>query len=112
MKTLLIGVLATLFSNSDGYIGNWNTNKDNTTIEIYEKNDALWGKIISSENKKAKIGTNILRDFKYEKGKWVGKLYSFKMDKLVDAEMAIKKSKLQITVHAGFKKKTFDWDKE
>lgn len=111
MKTLLIGLLITIFSYPDAYIGNWKTNKDNTKIEIYQKDDALFGKIISSDNEKAKIGTNILQNFKYENEKWIGKVFAVKINKLVDAEMKIVNGKLEVAIDNGFFSKTIEWQK-
>lgn len=111
MKTLLIVLLYFFSTHSDQYIGIWDTNKENTKIEIYKKDDALFGKITSSDNKKAKIGTNILQNFKYNDGKWIGKIFIIKMNKLVDAEMQIVNQKLEITINNGFMSKTIEWNK-
>lgn len=112
MKILLLGIVIAIFLPSNEIIGTWNTNKENTKIEIYEENGEYFGRIISSNNINAKKGTLILRNLKYKNGKWKGKLYSLKFDKLLDAEMSVYQNTLQITIDAGFKRKMVEWEKE
>lgn len=111
MKVLFLNILAFFAISSKDFTGKWNVSKDNTTIEIFEKDGNLFGKIVSSDNEKAKKGTLILRDFKYSNGKWTGKLYAIKTDKLVDAEMQINNGTLEITAQIGFISKTIIWEK-
>jgi len=91
--------------------GRWNTGEDNTIIQTYVKDDAWYGKIVSSDNPKAKIGTNILRGFKKEGDKWIGKLYAAKRDKIMKSEIRLIDSALNITVFAGFITRNLTWEK-
>ena len=92
--------------------GIWLTGEDNTKIETYQK-DGMWhGKIISSDNPKAKIGLDILTGFKKEGEEWVGKLYAAKRDKTLDAIISPQNEQLNITVSAGFFKKQLSWKRD
>ncbi len=111
MKILLLNIIISMIAPTGELSGVWNTNRDNTKIEIYEKNGEYFGEIVSSDNEKAKEGTQILKNFVYQNGKWKGKLYSIKMDKLVDAELTVNYKTLSITAHIGIMRKTFEWEK-
>ncbi len=111
MKILFIQLLLSFLIPSNAIIGTWNTFKDNTIIEIYEEDGSYFGKIISSDNDKALKGTLILRKFKFQNKKWIGKLYSIKMDKLVDAEIQLKENKLEVTAFMHLMNKSFEWEK-
>jgi len=91
--------------------GIWLTGEENTKIETYEKDGAWFGKIVSSDNPKAKIGKDILRDFKAEDGEWKGKLFAAKRGKILDAIIDPNKEELKITVSAGFFTKELAWKK-
>jgi hypothetical protein len=94
--------------------GVWQTGEDNTKIETYQKDGEWFGKIISTDNPKAKakIGTDILRNFKKNGDFWEGKLYSLKKKKLVDAVITPGKNKLIIEATVGFFTKEIEWSKE
>ena len=92
--------------------GIWLTGEENTKIETYEKEGAWYGKIVASDNLKAKIGKDILRDFKEEDGHWKGKLFAAKRGKIVDAVIEPNEEVLTITVSAGFFTKTLEWKRE
>lgn len=85
--------------------GIWSTGEENTKIETYQKDGLWYGKIISSNNPKVKIGKDILTEFKKEDEEWIGKLYAAKRNKTLDAIINPHKDKLNITVSAGFFKK-------
>ena len=111
MKILLLNILITMFTPTNELSGLWNTNKDNTKVEIYEKDGEYFGEIVSSDNEKAKKGTVVLRNFTYKNGKWEGKLYSLRFNKLIDAKMINDNNILKITAKNGMKSKTFEWEK-
>ena len=92
--------------------GIWNMGEDNTKIEITENNGASFGKIISSDNTKAKVGKQILKDVKFSKGEWKGKLYAAKKGKWYDAVIKEKGNELNVTIKVGFMSKTLKWKKE
>ncbi len=90
----------------------WLTGEENTKIETYQKDGMWYGKIISSDNRKAKIGKDILHEFKLVDGEWTGKLFAAKRNKMMDAIIVPKKDVLDITVSAGFFKKQISWQRE
>jgi len=92
--------------------GIWLTGEENTKIETYQKEGDWYGKIVSSDNPKAKIGNDILRGFIKEDGLWKGKLFAAKRGKILDAVIEPTKDVLNITVSAGFFTKTLEWKRE
>jgi uncharacterized protein (DUF2147 family) len=89
--------------------GVWNAGEDNTRIETYQKDGAWFGKILSSDNSKAKVGTDILLGFTEADGVWTGKMFAPKRDKTVDATIQSAADELTITVSVGLIKKTLTW---
>ena len=92
--------------------GIWNTGNDNTKIEITAVNDVYEGKIVSSDNAKAKIGKLLLKEVQLVDGEWKGKLFAAKRGKWMDAVLKEKNNQLQVTVKAGWRSKTLEWRKE
>ncbi|MFT4565406.1 MAG: hypothetical protein ACI9FN_000359 [Saprospiraceae bacterium] len=92
--------------------GIWHTGKDNTKIETYQKEGGWFGRIVSSENKKAKIGKDILMGFAKEGNIWKGQLFAAKRDKVLEATITPHDNTLEITVSAGFFTKNLSWQKE
>ncbi len=89
--------------------GVWNMCKDNTKIEIYPKDGVWFGEIISSDNHKAKVGTDILLNFKKKGDSWEGQIYAVKKDKLVNAVIEPVDNKLLVEVTAGIFTKNMEW---
>lgn len=89
--------------------GTWLTGEDNTKIETYEKEGAWYGKIVSSDNPKAKIGLDILRGFKQEGDTWKGKIFAAKRGKILDAKIDPAKDVLSIEASLGFMSRTLKW---
>ena len=116
MKKLTAVLIAFFFFSSlsaqESLKGIWLTGEENTKIETYEKDGAWYGKIISSDNPKAKIGTDILRGFKQENGEWKGQIFAAKRNKIVDAIIQPAKEVLAITVSTGFFSKVLEWKRE
>ena len=115
MKQIAI-IFCVLFSLStmnaqNSITGVWNTGQDNTKIEITENNDVFIGKVLSSDNAKAKIGNQILKDVKFSNGKGKGKLFAPKKGKWYDATIKEKGEQLEITIKVGFMSKTLEWQK-
>ena len=92
--------------------GSWNTGKHNTVVETYLKDGAYFGKVKSSEKPKAKIGIDILRDLQLIEGKWKGKLYIPKRDRLVDAVVEPSNNELNISISSGVMKRTLVWTRK
>lgn len=105
---LFIGIVT--FSSAQSTLeGTWQTAKDNTLIETYQKDGAWYGKVISSDNPKAKIGNDILREFKQVDGQWKGKLFAAKRNREADAVIEPNEDQLSIVVSAGFATRTLVW---
>lgn len=110
---MLCILLSSLTMNAQQSIaGIWNTGNDNTKIEITKANDVYEGKIVSSDNAKAKIGKQLLKEVKSVDGEWKGKLFAAKRGKWMDAVLEEKGNQLQVTVKAGWMSKTLEWRKE
>ena len=92
--------------------GVWNTGTDNTKIEIAEADGSYVGTLISSDNEKAKVGKQLLKDIELDGETWKGKLYAPKKGKWIDAVLEEKGEELLITVGSGFMSKTLEWKKE
>lgn len=113
MKCLIVALgFITSLSAQDFPKGIWLTGEENTKIETYQKEGAWYGKIVSSDNPKAKIGKDVLRKFKWEDGQWQGKLFAAKRGKILDAIIEPNKEMLNIKVSAGFFSKELAWKKE
>jgi uncharacterized protein (DUF2147 family) len=113
-KTIMIITLcflgAALYAQTE-ITGIWNTGKDNTLVKIYEKDGVYLGEVVSSDNPKAEIGKQIIKDLKNKGGKWKGKLYAAKKKKWFNAKMDLEDDNLKITVKSGLFKKTIEWKK-
>ena len=107
---LALGFFVSL-SAQDFQKGTWLTKKGNTKIETYQKDGAWYGKVISSNNPKAKIGNDVLRAFKQVDGAWKGKLFVARKNREVDAVIEPTKDKLSITISQGFSSRTLVWKK-
>lgn len=110
--TLALWLTSDLLFAQDSIQGIWQTGEENTKVETYEKDGEWFGKIISSDNEKAKIGKDILLHFTKSKSKWNGKLYAAKRDKILDAEIVPGKDMMKLKVRAGIFKKELSWKRE
>ncbi|MFK7770512.1 MAG: hypothetical protein AB8F94_00180 [Saprospiraceae bacterium] len=98
-------LLATIIMNAQqSLLGIWNTGEYNAKIEISKENGVCNGKILSSDNANAKIGNQIIKDVKLERGLRKGKWY--------DVVLKPKGKELEIKIAVGFIKKTLNWTKE
>ena len=115
MKKVLLGFVFSLFSLSllaqIELSGTWNTGDQNTIVEIKQQHGINNGKIVSSNNKKAKPGMLILKDVKLKKGKWEGQIYAPKRGEWYDAELSLSEGKLEIIISAGLLRRTVEWIK-
>lgn len=112
LSVLFCAVLCVIASNAQSSIeGIWNTGKENTKIEIAAVNGVYQGKIVSSDNAKAKSGAQLLKEIQLVDGKWQGKLFAAKKKKWMDAVLVEKDNQLLITVKAGLMSRTIKWAK-
>lgn len=94
---------------ADAIIGKW-LNPDRTKkMEIYKLGTEFYGKLIwmSEPTSKAKVGDLVLKDFKYDGGKWVGKVV-VKGDSY-SGSLKLDNNILSITATVGFLSKTKKW---
>lgn len=89
--------------------GTWETGEDNTVVEVSEQGGVVTGKLVSSDNAKAKVGTEILRNFSLVNGVWTGSLYAPKRGKEYKATIAPSADTLNINVSAGIGSKKVTW---
>lgn len=107
MKTLIFILALTLFTFQESPVGVWLYLQDSSKIEISNKDGILSGTLISSKNPGYKPGTQILRNFKYQNGKWWGQLYLINEQHSVDASFELKGDLLLLEYNYGFITKKF-----
>jgi|GEM_PF-470427 len=106
---LILLVLPTELFSQDSLAGRWAFEEDNTTVEFYQKNDAFFGKLVASDNPNAPIGTDVFREFVLKNGKWKGKIYSIKRNKVLNAKLTQFEEEMKVTASFGFLRKTLVW---
>ena len=106
---LLLTVGLSALAAQDGLEGDWQTGEDNTVVRVTALDGVYTGKLLSSDNRKAKVGTEILRDFKPTDGAYKGTIYAVKRDKLMDATITPAGNVLNIKVSAGIVSKKLSW---
>ena len=89
--------------------GTWQTGEDNTLVEVTEQGGVATGKLLSSDNPKAKVGTEILQKFSLVDGVWTGSIYAVKRGKVYPATITPSADTLDIKVSAGMMKKKVAW---
>lgn len=89
--------------------GSWQTGEDNTIVKIETVDGTATGKLVSSDNTKARAGTEIVRDFQQVEGIWTGKIFAAKRNKLMDATITPAADSLNIKVSAGMMSKKLVW---
>lgn len=112
MKSIASILLVLLFQINTAPTGVWNTGIDNTRIEITESNGTYSGHIISSDNPRAVIGQQILKDLRPTGDSWEGLMYAPKKDTWLDASLEEQGDMLKITVKSGFFSKTIEWNRD
>lgn len=121
----IIVLLASFQINAQRSIeGIWLTEEGNSKIEIYQKGDKYFGKIVwlgkstdrkgnpiidrnnpdKNLRKRQVLGIDMLQDFSYQNNKWQGKLYAPKRGLTMDAEFVAKEDdKLEVYIsYQGF----------
>jgi len=92
-------------------VGVWNTLEDNTKIQIVEQNGMLVGRIKSSDNTKAVVGTLMLKDLTKTGNKWSGKIFSIKKKEWFTVDVTYNKNTIELKVYAGIITKRLVWNK-
>ena len=126
---VLLVVLATVTSAAvaqDEIKGVWLTQEGNSKIEIYQKGDGYYGKIVwlerstdrngnvltdrnSSDNllrNRPLMGIDLLEDLAYKKGNWTGRIYAPKRGETMDVVLSLANvNELKVLVsYMGFTK--------
>lgn len=89
--------------------GQWQTGEDNSVVEITETDGVAVGRLLSSDNSKAVIGTEILSNLTPSGNSWKGKIYAVKRHKMMDATIVSSTDTLQIKVSAGPVHRNVTW---
>ena len=103
--TLFIGLSA--FSQNE-IVGKWDTGKENSVVEIYEKSGELFGKIISSDRAEV-VGKINLRNLENKGDHWEGELFVFKRRSWYDVSIHEENDTLQLVISVGFFEKEVQW---
>ena len=89
--------------------GRWHTGQKGGVVEIDVEDGVLRGKLVASKDRRAKLGTVILRRFVKRGGVWVGKIYAPKRDRVVDAKLKLNDGEINIEITAGRMQKSVTW---
>jgi len=104
---LALFISLTAFSQND-IVGIWNTEKENSIVEIYEDNGELFGKIISSDRAEV-VGKINLRNLQNKGDHWEGELFVFKRRSWYDMSMYEENDTLYLVISVGFFEKEVQW---
>jgi uncharacterized protein (DUF2147 family) len=111
MKALIIYFLVIICyvpGQESDIVGIWDVPENETQVDIKKEGNIYRGIIIKSQKEEA-IGKEILREVKEKDGKWEGKLYAIKKDRLLDAMLTLNGDNLEIEISAGIRGKTVIW---
>lgn len=108
---LFLIVISFSLSAQEDVKGKWQTGDDNTVVEIYQKDGAVFGKIISSDNAKATINLDVMKNFICKDGQWNGEIYSLKKKKTYPAAFTLTANVMDIVVDAGITTKEIRWQR-
>ncbi len=109
--TVLCIIAMASYAQSNSVTGTWKSAKENTLIKIAKEADEYSGIIVSSDDNEVKPGTKIIKDIRYKKDKWEGKIYAPKRNEWYNIELNPIDNKLVITVYVGFISKKIEWEK-
>ena len=104
---LALFISLTAYSQSD-IVGIWNTEKENSIVEIYEDNGELFGKIISSDRAEV-VGKINLRNLQNKGDHWKGELFVFKRRSWYDVAIHEENDTLYLVISVGFFEKEVQW---
>ena len=104
---LALFISLTAYSQSD-IVGIWNTEKENSIVEIYEDNGELFGKIISSDRAEV-VGKINLRNLQNKGDHWEGELFVFKRRSWYDVSIYEENDTLYLVISVGFFEKEVQW---
>lgn len=105
--TFLLAILSS-FNSQPAITGTWLIPDENVHVEITCEGDACNGKIVKAAKQEV-IGKEVLQELKENKGKWEGKFYAIRKDKLVDVSLKPQGEKMDVEISMGFASKSFIW---
>ncbi|MFL9837002.1 hypothetical protein ABS768_05790 [Flavobacterium sp. ST-75] len=108
--TIILLVMSThLFAQNkqDEIVAVWDTGE--IKVEIYKKDRKYIGNPINSEGERNQQ-IEVL-NLEYKEGKWVGKIYSKKRGRLLDAQCQVKGDKLLIEITARLISANLKWSR-
>lgn len=116
MKYLIFAILSlpiSLLGQDSSITGKWDAQTKGIIMEIYSSTNDLEGKVVSSEDKKAKPGMLVIRNLKESNGVWKGEFY---VPRFGGTWMNVKMEPLNqftmnVTVSNWLMKKTKVWKK-
>jgi uncharacterized protein (DUF2147 family) len=110
LVALLVAVVSPLYAHSQYPLeGKWETGKENTIIEIYDKEGVLEGKVVSSDNEKVKIGLIMLKDLRETDGLWKGELFSARRKNWFNVQIRRNGDHLDLEVFSGKRSRSIQW---
>lgn len=98
--------------NPDAIIGKWENPNGGRKIEIFKKDNLYFGKIISVNDKEAKVkpGDIVIKNIQFEKNKWIGKIKIPAKENDFDLEISMPNSNnLKFVASYGLISKTKIW---
>jgi len=104
---LALFISFTAFGQND-IVGIWNTEKENSIVEIYEDSGELFGKIISSDRAEV-VGKVNLRNLQNKGDHWEGELFVFKRRSWYDVSIHEENDTLYLVISVGFFEKEVQW---
>jgi len=104
-------IAATQITPPDAIIGTYNTENNAAKIQIYKKNDAYFG-IVVSGNEKIATGTIILKNLTYKSNCWKGKVFAPARHSDFDCTVTMSNpNSLKLVAKAGLITKEQNWTK-
>ncbi|NJL12374.1 MAG: hypothetical protein HC913_04830 [Microscillaceae bacterium] len=102
---LLLAEVSFAQNNQDAIVGTWDANE--RKVEIYKSGERFIGNPIGPDGKR--MDKVEILNLEYKDGKWVGKLYAEKRDRLLEVVCEVKDNKLFLDVDGGVVSKKAEW---
>ena len=109
--TMLLILSATFLFSDESIVGFWQTGKNNTVVEIYEKDGLFFGKVIKSKKVGASIGKDLITNCRLIDGKYYGELNNLKSNETFNIILSTKEEDIEIAVLLGFFKQKKIWSR-
>lgn len=110
---LLLFIPFLLFQNpTTPPLGKWLHKEDSSKIEIFIKEQKLYGRLTSTKNQEHEPGMLVLRNFEFIDGHWKGEFYNVKNKRWVEADFLISEDLIVVHYKYGFIKNKYYLSKE